>query len=366
MKFTFVTPADNLGGGTRVIATYARLLAARGHEVLVVANAPDRPGLREQWRALRRGQWRAQKRQMLPQPGHIAHAGVPLHTLEKPRPVCAEDLPDADVLIATWWETAEWIHPMPASKGFKVHLIQGYEVWPGPHGAQRVHAALRLPNFKIVISEELKKTLQTRLGALDVSLVPNSVDFLQFNASARLPHLEPVVGFMYGQSFMKAPDLYCKACTLARQQMPNLRFVAFGADLPGPEFPLPEGTTFFHRPDQGRLASIYASCDAWLFGSRIDSFGLPILEAMACHTPVIAVPVGAAPALLADGCGVLIAPEHPQAMADAILQVLRMPAADWQCMSERAYQKAHAYSWDDAADLFLATIVQSLAHTAKQ
>jgi glycosyltransferase involved in cell wall biosynthesis len=191
--------------------------------------------------------------------------------------------------------------------------------------------------------------------------VPNSVDFRQFNAPARQLNAEPVVGFMYGLSSIKAPDLYFKACTLARQQMPGLRFVAFGAEQPTADFPLPEGTTFFHRPDQDRLASIYASCDAWLFGSRVDSFGLPILEAMACHTPVIAVPVGAAPALLADGCGVLIAPESPQAMADAMLDMLRMPAADWQRMSARAYEKARAYSWDDAADLFLQTIVQAMA-----
>jgi glycosyltransferase involved in cell wall biosynthesis len=81
---------------------------------------------------------------------------------------------------------------------------------------------------------------------------------------------------------------------------------------------------------------------------------------------VIAVPVGAAPALLADGCGVLIAPESPQAMADAMLHVLRMPAAEWQGMSARAYQKARAYSWDDAAELFLQTLVQSMANEAKQ
>jgi glycosyltransferase involved in cell wall biosynthesis len=303
---------------------------------------------------------------MRPQPGHIAQAGVPLHTLERPRPANAADLPDADVLIATWWETAEWIHPLPSSKGFKVHLIQDYEVWPGTHGAQRVHAALRLPNSKIVISDELRNTLKSRLGTLEVSLVPNSVDFRQFDAPARQPQVEPVVGFMYGASHRKAPDLYLKACTLARQEMPGLRFVAFGADLPTAECPLPEGTTFFHRPDQNRLASIYASCDAWLFGSRIDSFGLPILEAMACHTPVIAVPVGAAPALLADGCGVLVAPVSPQAMADAMLDMLRMPTADWQQMSERAYQRARAYSWDDAAELFLATIAQSMAQETKQ
>ena len=61
MRITFMMPADDLTGGNRVVATYAKILRARGHEVQVVSNAPDRPTLREQWRALRHGQWRAMR-----------------------------------------------------------------------------------------------------------------------------------------------------------------------------------------------------------------------------------------------------------------------------------------------------------------
>ena len=42
---------------------------------------------------------------------------------------------------------------------------------------------------------------------------------------------------------------------------------------------------------------------------------------MACHTPVIGVPVGAAPELLAEGNGMLVPPESPQAMADAMVNL---------------------------------------------
>lgn len=40
MRITFIMPADDLTGGNRVVATYARLLQARDHRVQVVCNAP--------------------------------------------------------------------------------------------------------------------------------------------------------------------------------------------------------------------------------------------------------------------------------------------------------------------------------------
>jgi len=358
MRITFMIPADDLTGGNRVVATYAKILSARGHDVLVVSNAPERPSWREQLRALRHGTWREQRRHTQPQQGHVTQSGVAFRRLDEPRPFTADDLPDADVLIATWWETAEWMDHMPASKGCKVHLIQDYEVWSGGAAQERVHAALRLPNCKIVISNELRHTLETHVGPLDITVIPNAVDLQQFDAPARQRNSVPTVGFMYGRAPRKAADLYPKVCALVRQRLPHLQVVAFSSEQPSPELPLPEGTTFFHRPPQDQIASIYACCDAWLFGSRIDSFGLPILEAMACHTPVIGVPVGAAPELLADGAGILVPPESPQAMADAIIALCTMPEADWQNMSQRVYSKAHSYNWNDATDRLLQMLIK--------
>lgn len=353
MKITFVIPTDDLTGGNRVVATYARILSARGHEVLVVSNAPDQPGWREQLRALRHGRWREQRRQAQPQNGHVTQSGVRLQRLDTPRPITAADLPDADILISTWWEVAAWMHSVPASKGRQVHLIQDYEVWTGGAPAERVHAALQLPNRKIVISNELKRTLQTHVGPLDITVIPNAVDARQFDAPPRLRNAVPTVGFMFGRSPRKAPDLYPQVCALVRQKLPYLQVISFGSEQPSAELPLPAGTQFHHRPAQDQIPALYARCDAWLFGSRIDSFGLPVLEAMACRTPVIGVPVGAAPELLTDGAGVLVPGESPQAMADAIVQLFSQPQADWQQMSERAHARAHGYTWEHAADRLL-------------
>lgn len=356
MRITFLLPCDSLSGGNRVVAIYAQQLMARGHDVLVVTCAPDRPSFRQKVRALLAGDWQRLRADEMTQPGHIQLSGVPHKILERPRSISAADVPDADVIVATWWETAVWMEAMPACKGRKVHLIQGYEVWLDPAAAEGVHSALRLPNLKVAISTDLKRTIEENVGDIGISVVPNAVDLAQFNAPARSKQALPTVGFVYAHARIKGADICARACELARQQIPQLKVQAFGTDQPSSEIPLPRDADYFYRPAQSQLKEIYAGCDAWLFGSRVDSFGLPILEAMACRTPVIGVPIGAATDLLGDGTGVLVAKESPEEMAAAIVAMCRQPEDVWRQNSDRAYHKAHSYSWADATTRLLAVL----------
>ena len=129
MRITFVCPIADLSGGFRVIATYAKRLRARGHDVLVVTRPPRKPTVREVLRSVYR-------RRPLPTllangPSHLDGTGVPHKVLDRYRIPTAADLPDADLVIATWWESAEWVWALPAEKGVKVHFIQDYELWGG-------------------------------------------------------------------------------------------------------------------------------------------------------------------------------------------------------------------------------------------
>jgi glycosyltransferase involved in cell wall biosynthesis len=356
MRITFLVPSDNLTGGNRVVAIYAQELINSGHEVLVISCAPDRLGLRDTVRTVFKRDWARLGQYSTSEPGHIALSGVPHKVLERPRAITASDVPEADIIIATWWETAVWMHGMPASKGRKVHLIQGYEVWFGPHVIAQVHTALQLPNLKIAISSDLKRTIEDKLGPLDITVIPNAVDLTQFTAPPRSKQDRPTVGFVYAIAAIKGADICARACELARQQLPQLEVVAFGADQPSADVPLPSETAFIYRPAQTELKQIYGRCDAWLFGSRLDSFGLPILEAMACRTPVIAVPIGAATELLGDGAGVLVPKESPEAMAAAIVAMCSQSEPDWLQRSDKAFEKAHAYSWRDATERLLAVL----------
>lgn len=365
MRITFLLPRDDLAGGTRVVATFARLLQQRGHQVLVVCNAQPRPSIRETLRLLRHSNWSSLRRRYFPQPGHIALSGVPMCRLERHRPIVASDLPDADVVVATWWETAVWMHDLPAAKGAHVHLVQGYEIWGGPEQRELVHAALRLPSRKLVVSKTLKQEIEDVLGDLGMAVVTPAVDLALFDAPRR-PRQSPLtVGLIFAQSPIKGADRCLQAISLARRQVPDLQVLAFGEQRPNQECPLPPGTDFNFQPAQSLIPSLYARCDMWLFASRIDSFGLPILEAMACRTPVIGVPIGAAPDLLAQGGGVLLSGTTDEdalcrEMADAIVRLCRMPVEQWQAMSDAAYAQSRRYSWQDAASLFEGLLEQAV------
>lgn len=359
MKITFVLPDAGIAGGVRVVASYAEYLQKRGHQVCVVC-LPSRPiTLRRQLKSVLRGQgW------LTGEPSqHFDGKSIHRRTIEQWRPITADDVPDADVVIATWWETAEWVAQFPASKGTKVYFIQHYEtVFPG-QPQERVKATWRLPMHKIVVSQWLADIARTEYGDKDVTLVPNSVDMKQFFAPPRGKQPVPTVGLMYSDVSWKGCDISLEAVSLAARKIPNLRLVAFGAMPPSPELPLLPGTKYTYRPPQTMLRDIYTQCDAWLFGSRIEGFGLPILEAMACRTPVIGTPVGAAPELLGQDAGILVEPEEPKEMARGIERICQMTDSEWRQMSHLAYEKATSYTWDNATTLFETALRQAIEHS---
>ena len=218
---------------------------------------------------------------------------------------------------------------------------------------------------KITISQWLVGLISTRYGDAHVSFVPNSVDLDHFYAP---PHCKPpllTVGMMYSRVPWKGCDISVKAFSLAAQKIPNLRLVAFGTKEPSADFPLPNETEYHCHPEPHTIKGIYAKCDAWLFGRRLEGFGLPILEAMACRTPVIGTPAGAAPELLNDGAGILVKPEDPEDMARAIERICTMPENDWRAMSDKAYSKTTSYTWNDATDLFEQALYTAIERSKK-
>ncbi|MDB5330485.1 MAG: glycosyl transferase group 1 [Phycisphaerales bacterium] len=353
MRVTFVLARADLSGGVRVVSIYAQRLLDRGHEVVVVSRPPRIPSLREAARSIiTRRPLPSDTRKVA---SHLDGLGVEHRIIDVHRPITARDVPDADVVVATWWETAEWIAAFPASKGVKAYFIQHFEAHEGIP-ADRVEATWRLPMHKIIIARWLAELSEQQFGDRSYSLVPNSVDLEQFAVPAREKQPVPTVGVMYSHVPFKGCDISLKAFELAAQRVPGLKLVAFGARQPTADLPLPPGATYVCQPAQSAIKDVYAQADAWLFASRSEGFGLPLLEAMACRTPVIATPAGAAPELLADGGGMLVPQENPQAMADAIESVARLDYRAWRELSDKAHATACRYTWDDATDRFEAAL----------
>jgi glycosyltransferase involved in cell wall biosynthesis len=363
MKITFVLPTPNLTGGIRVLSIYAERLQQRGHKVLVVCTPPTGPTLIQKLRSLVRGRgWESAPKKG---PSHFDDLDVELRFIEKYRPITDKDVPDADIIMATWWETADWVAKLSPSKGAKVYFLQHYEVFDYiPKG--KVEATWSLPMHKIPVSQWLVDIARDKYNDPDVSLVPPSVDTEKFSAPPRGKQSVPTVGMYYTTMHWKGCDIAIKAFSLAAAKIPNLRLVVFGAgESSPPDFPLPDVSQYIQKPTQEQIQQSYRKCDAWLFSSRSEGFGLPILEAMACRTPVIGTPAGAAPELLASGGGILVKPEDPEDMAKAIERICQLSDAEWRVMSDAALAEVTNYTWEDATNLFEAALYTAIERQSK-
>ena len=68
---------------------------------------------------------------------------------------------------------------------------------------------------------------------------------------------------------------------------------------------------------EDELPALYRSATAFVYPSLYEGFGLPVIEAMACGTPVLTSRVSALPEL-AEGAAVLVDPSNEAALAEAM------------------------------------------------
>jgi alpha-1,3-rhamnosyl/mannosyltransferase len=106
------------------------------------------------------------------------------------------------------------------------------------------------------------------------------------------------------------------------------------------------------------LSALYRGADLFAFPSRHEGFGIPVLEAMAQKTPVLAADI---PALreVASGAAVLRSPDDPGAWVAALDNLLH-DDAERSRMAIAGRERAEGYSWARCADETRATYLEAL------
>ena len=98
------------------------------------------------------------------------------------------------------------------------------------------------------------------------------------------------------------------------------------------------------HPSDMDVVRLMQKCCLFLFPSTIDSFGLVVLEAMACGKPIVACNRGGVPAIVADS-GFLLEPNVAQWRA--AVQKLLSDSSFRQQMGKDAFERSEAFSWEN-------------------
>lgn len=150
--------------------------------------------------------------------------------------------------------------------------------------------------------------------------LPRAIDaFVTAKRSANLPHRLVLVGKRGWQA-----DATERAIEAAGSDVQPIGYVP-DADLP----------------------ALYAGADALLFPSLYEGFGIPLLEAFACGTPVIAGNVSAMPEVAGDAA-LLVDPRDGTQIADALGRVL-VDAELRETLADRGRAQVRRFDWLETA-----------------
>lgn len=103
-----------------------------------------------------------------------------------------------------------------------------------------------------------------------------------------------------------------------------------------------------HRVTAAAMASVYVS--------YFEGFGIPILEAFKCGTPVITSNVTSMPEVAQDAA-LLVDPFNEEAIADAMIKALDPDIR--KELIEKGFVRAQAFSWDKAAEVIWNSLMKS-------
>ncbi len=301
MRITWLLEAaDQIWGGVKVALEDANWLARRGHQVTVVSRSGP-----PTWMQLSCDFRRVQDFR-------------------------SEHLPDADVVIGTYWTTVPWAVSAGAGKGAPVHFCQGYEGDQQEHAAlrDRIEAAYRLPGVThITIAPNLTQLLRQRFG-VEAREIAYAIDHAVHFPAAPRPAGRPLRVGLVGPYQVAWKDLATgyAACDLAHRAGQSLMLVRATNTSPvAAELETKLPIEWHRQLPPARMGDYYRSLDVLLGTSSgaEEGFFLPAIEAMACGVPTVLTSVPCfrdhQQRLGDDSYALFVPPRDPAAMAEALV-----------------------------------------------
>ena len=212
-----------------------------------------------------------------------------------------------------------------------------------------VPRAARRAERVLTVSERTRRDLIEHYGLPEGKIVvtPNGVD-PAFGPDAPKEEATPYALCVGALETRKDPVSAVEAIAL----VPGLRLVLAGPDRGDgravretvARLGLGARVDLLGYVDQKRLAALYRGASCLVFPSHYEGFGLPLLEAMASGTPVVAARTGAVPEVAGDAA-VLVEAGSPVALALGIEEAL----GDRERLVAAGLEHARRFTWAETA-----------------
>jgi glycosyltransferase involved in cell wall biosynthesis len=228
-----------------------------------------------------------------------------------------------------------------------------------------IPATLRNTDAVLTLSEDAKNDLTRflHLPSTKVHVVSPGVDHQFAPAPAEVTAKtrsrfyggEPFVLYVGALEPRKNLPTLLEAFAELRREFPRLHLVVAGgrrwkSSGLGPmveRLRLQDRVHFIGYVAERELPALYRAASVFCFPSLAEGFGLPVLEAMACGTPVVCSGVSSLPEVAGDAV-VFVDPTQPESIAYALRRVLTEPDLAAQ-MRQRGLERAALFTWERTA-----------------
>lgn len=112
-----------------------------------------------------------------------------------------------------------------------------------------------------------------------------------------------------------------------------------------------------------QLPPIYSAATVFVFFSQVETFGMPLVEAMTCRLPVVASDIPIHREIL-QSAGLLVPPEAPDALAAALYKILTNEEYRG-LLAQSALSRSQQFSWEKTARQTLQVYEDSWSSTRK-
>ncbi|WP_067470607.1 glycosyltransferase [Nocardia amamiensis] len=351
----FYTPAS--GGLRTCVDEIGRGYSAAGHERVLVV-----PGPRDDDEHIPSG------RRITVRSPKFGDAGYHVLTARRTRSVLDRLVPD--VLECSDKLSVRWLAPWARAAGVPLVLFSHERIdailrsrvprgFPLTAAADLANRRLWVRAEKVVVTSSFATAEFDRVGARNVRRVPLGVDLETFHPRShrgaappdgpvrlvlvsRLSREKRAERAIQAVRVLVDSGLRCALSVIGDGPLRS-RLEHLAAGLP---------VVFHgHLTDRSAMAALIADADIAVFPSPAETFGLAVLEALACGTPVVVPAAGAARELVGDPGSGVVCDGSPYGLAEGVRELLALPPAQRRRAARAA---AERFPWSATVDGMLA------------